>query len=69
MAQNLRAGFYDGDNYGGDSDDLYLRRGFQSVAADSDRMLYRLRRPQPPAGFRQQQRQDAITPPIIEQTE
>ena len=27
VAQNLRAGFYDGDSCDGDSDDLYLRRG------------------------------------------
>ena len=69
VAQNLRAGFYDGDSYDGDSDDLYLRRGLQSVAAYIDRMLYWLRQPQPPAGFRQQQRHNAITPPTTEQTE
>ena len=69
VAQNRRAGFYDGDNYGSDSDDLYLRRGLQSVAAYSERMLYWLRQPQLPAGFRQQQRHNAITPPTTEQTE
>ena len=69
VAQILRAGFYDGDSCDGDSDDSYLRRGLQSVAAYIDRMLYWLRQPQPPAGFRQQQRHNAITPPTTEQTE
>ena len=64
-ASDLQESFYDDD-----VTEFYLDRGLKSVSTYISRMLYWLRQPHPPQGFRQYQWQEPfILPTHLEQTE